>query len=641
MPDFVSTANPVVKTLTARMLLALAGMALVSLPVGAAGLGELRVRSALGERFDAVIPVTASGDEHLSTACFQLLGADAGDGMRVLRRARLDYRPLAQGGELRIRGGEHESEPLLKVVLRLRCPEDDARGVTREYSVLLDPREFKAEGRSAEVRPLAGPVVEPPVVARTSKQKAAGKVVTKAPQEGGARRKSKSSARQGKPVESVSERQEGEFSLRLATAPLDAERAALNLSDEEKLKLRERALLLESDDQTAQLMQLKDRIARLEKQLVTMTESASRPASTAAASAPPVSGLRMTASVATDVARKEVAEHGNYWLWGGLVTLLLAVAGFFSWRWWQSRRESANAVENIFDFDLGISTVSQDLEAPHVTAPAVAAHQDEKTTPQFVATVAPVAEEWSASALMDVVQPETVAEEVQLLLEHGMVRQGIDLLLEEIKTRPQAVVLWMKLFEACRLADDKKLFAEQAVSFHEQFLSDALWTQVQAIGRSFDPTNPLYLDTQAPTLSLEQIEGDSSGNDDFDFPDMVWSGKKPKSAPEAHADDVVALEFHLPGAVTDARSEVDAHMPMFSLDAPTLELPPQAEAAREPQPEDFVTEDPQMQAIARQALGGQRDLACQQLEELLYRGNFEQRMLAAKWLDRLLPVRGS
>ncbi len=79
-----------------------------------------------------------------------------------------------------------------------------------------------------------------------------------------------------------------------------------------------------------------------------------------------------------------------------------------------------------------------------------------------------------------------------------MPEHAISLLTQEVDQRPNSLALWMKLFEAYRMTGQKEEFQERALGFGMQFASDSLWQQVQQIGRTLDPSNPLYQSVDDP-----------------------------------------------------------------------------------------------------------------------------------------------
>lgn len=615
---------------------ALAGIALFSAPLHGASLGDIQIHSALGERFNATVNVTLSDGETVTPDCFQIITPREEGDIQPLRHARIEFRPRGQGGEVHLRGTDYEQEPLLKIALRLRCPEQDTRGITREYSVLLDPREYKgATPPGAIALPVAhsdtAPASKPIAPAALPSRKPARQPTGDQPV---IARQPKHSPALARPTPAAPE----EFRLQLSVAPIDQERANMPLSDGQKLQLRERLLLLEADDQSAQLLQLKDRLARLEAQLAQLQIlPAPRPAET-----PPIKRQAVNA--------RTKSENVSPWLWAALGTLLLIPPGFILWRR-QTRPEEEQTIF-AFESNLDASALPDAAETTPAT-PATPVVAQEASPPPLRS------EPWGEEE-MDVVSPETVAEEAQLLIDHGLTRQAIELLLQETALRPTALALWMKLFDAYCIAADRKGFEAKARAFRDYFVSEALWEQVQEQGREIDPTNPLYVKTAKTSEDLAiLVDGHpparSKGRDkDLDVIDLM---QRPIPSPAAETKPLepdLSVNFQLPEISVEELNEAwpessdtpqteRSNDPLFDFDIPSLNPAlPENPTPKALGPEDFSsTEDQLMQGIAGMIFSGHVDEACQQLEELLYRGSFEQRLLAAQWLDKLLPVKNS
>ncbi|MGL6041115.1 MAG: type IV pilus assembly protein FimV, partial [Deefgea sp.] len=278
----------------------------------------------------------------------------------------------------------------------------------------------------------------------------------------------------------------GEFRLRLSLPSMDLSQKN-NLTPEETLRLRERLLSLESDEQAAQMLQLKYQISQLEKQLNHLK-----------ASAVENSPLRVEAD------EKWGASFSLQWLY--LIGLIIAVVAFVFWR---KKVQQSQAQEEPYSM-LGISTMhvnpygSEPLHRPTTNFNSQFMPRTGGFAHDEVAI--PVRsmdqDEWHNED-MDVVSPNSVAEEAQLLIDHGLTKQAINLLMHEVAERPTSLALWMKLFDVFQQNNMVDLFQERAVAFRLQFSSEALWQQVQGLGLKIDPTNPLYQSLDAmPDFSL-------------------------------------------------------------------------------------------------------------------------------------------
>ena len=115
-----------------------ASLALVSPQAGAVSLGEVEVRSALGENLDVRIPVTIGKDESIEPSCFSLSAGEVSSIPR-LAAARISIERSARGAQLRIRSSRPVDEPALMLGIAASCP-GQASEYQRDYSLLLDPK---------------------------------------------------------------------------------------------------------------------------------------------------------------------------------------------------------------------------------------------------------------------------------------------------------------------------------------------------------------------------------------------------------------------------------------------------------------------------------------------------------------------
>lgn len=622
----------------------------------AAGLGKITVSSALGEPFQALIKVSTAENEVLSTLCFRIGNAITQEGGHALRRARLDYTATPSGGELAVIGVEIVREPLLTLEVQLQCPNSNTQMISREYNILLDPRDYtvfsnQSKSRLPSVEPVSAalnpvlPTLKPAMESSLTPVPRAlpspVDLLAASPTRGPAPKKTHKSIKKV-----IATPAPNPFRLQLSIAPLDAERAQLDLSEEEKLNLRERLLLIESDDQTAQLLQLKDRIARMEKQL-SQLQQLTQPQQQA--SAP-------TLALAAKTVPAQTTQNGwnSWWLWlFGFVMFAVLATLFF---WWRTRiKPSTTDLFEQEDFWSG----AEDGDKPHFEKEEVLQAAVKVVSPsvESVNTVKTTATETWGSEHMDVVSPGNVSEEAQLLLEHGLTRQAIDLLLQEIAHRPTYVAWWMQLFEAYRIAGDKRGLQQQAQAFREHVSSESLWRQVQLIGRELDPSNALYFAEAAQSLKELAVEGAEapSGNDDFDLQFMaaVPETEQMQDKPVSQYQDIdLSLEFHMPeitlpkaeGEWPSAPSATEKDFDvLMDFERPSLEPIPSDELINSTDPlldaTFFETTDPALQALAELIKANQLEAALTGLEKLLYSGGFDQRVLAARWLDRLTPER--
>jgi hypothetical protein len=132
---------------------------LLPMTASAAVLGDIDLRSYLGEPLYARIPVTASPGENLDAGCFVV--ARESDRNSTNRDYRITLVETRASSHLQVRGSTALNEPIVQLLLRVGCPGEAA--TIREYAVLLDPpptTQLPATSQ-AQVNAAAAPGVAP------------------------------------------------------------------------------------------------------------------------------------------------------------------------------------------------------------------------------------------------------------------------------------------------------------------------------------------------------------------------------------------------------------------------------------------------------------------------------------------------
>jgi hypothetical protein len=115
----------------------LLALATLSSSAHAVGLGNLDIRSYLGEPLNLRIGVITQANEEIDTNCFAVInapGSEANVGRRDVRLTLVDTR---NSRYLEVRGTNAFNEPIGRLSIRAGCQADS--GVVRDYSLLLDP----------------------------------------------------------------------------------------------------------------------------------------------------------------------------------------------------------------------------------------------------------------------------------------------------------------------------------------------------------------------------------------------------------------------------------------------------------------------------------------------------------------------
>ena len=114
-------------------------MLLFSRDAAAVGLGEIEVRSALGQVLEARIPLALEPGKAVDASCFSLMPGARDGTVPTLVRGALTLERTTGAASLLIRSPVRISEPALALRIRAACPGQPDQD-ERQYTVLLDPR---------------------------------------------------------------------------------------------------------------------------------------------------------------------------------------------------------------------------------------------------------------------------------------------------------------------------------------------------------------------------------------------------------------------------------------------------------------------------------------------------------------------
>ena len=604
-----------------RTCIAAAGLAAAPAAF-ALSLGELDVRSALGEPLDARIPLSLAPGEEPDPSCFTL-ARDAEAGVPVVTQAQLTVEPNPAGGAfLRIRTPNGISEPALRLRVRAGCA--GQTGVSlRQYSVLLDPRKEPVTVAAPLATPPA-PLAVPTANVRAAPSHARNLVRIEAqagdtldglaarvfPRVHGARQRYLAELREANPAlaslgdgdaipEGASvalpdlrdfaapahalERSPGSaasaearpasksaarastrsasrernaaaraarragsardaFVLKLSNPQIDVS-ALRDVDDETRARLRERQLTLDSDDQVAQVLALRNsvrlleaRVNELQLKLAQMPASFPERAGVGSAmpapgvpapSAPGVPAPSATASDAVSTTAPGVtAASGNtaaaldalstgapaaqgtrvaprppraapsftprgwetFALWAAFL-LVLGVLLMIVWRL-VARRSRDHAAEQPWIGEAGarIEPVGEPIEIAGPLAAIPAGAVSDEMRRRYLEERFP--EVLNGTLRLD--DAASVVRMARLFHQDGALTRAIELLHLAIEDQPQETAPWLALFEIYRHEELTVEFAQLARRFHDEHGEGGEWPKVQQLGREIDPDNLLY-----------------------------------------------------------------------------------------------------------------------------------------------------
>ena len=514
-----------------RLLMAPLLAGLFAGPAAALTLGDIRVLSHLGEPLHATLPVRLEADEVLESRCLKLVPDREGLGSATLQlTSRLELR--GRVGEIVIGSRQAMTDPILRFNLQVQC----GYGFhAREYTLLLDPPQLAStpaasSGVAADDSDAfaisASPLPEKPRRQRPNPPRVqAAKAIPEPARVLDSQPKLRlSNGDENRPAGTAPRAAAtGSFQLRLS-ADLDLSRLGKKLSANESRNLKNKLQSIQSDDDMAEILRLRNQIQELETQMlslrqktievmgldakvVTPTASVAPAAAPVAAPAPvpepapePVASPaaeaslldQVTAPVAASepalqmadaraaamsqpVGNSQLGSWTDYLIWA----LVAAVTLGFGYMLWLYRGQHADALglPNIFD-EHGNDTAArnQPISRRLVNRPASDA---EPNSPDNAEIVVPEKDRWAI-------------EEAQILIAQGWREQAVSLLVEQIESNPYQLDIWLMLFEIHQKSGNREAFAVLAERFRSIAKGLLVWNTIRQMGAAMDPDNPLY-----------------------------------------------------------------------------------------------------------------------------------------------------
>ncbi len=289
----------------------------------------------------------------------------------------------------------------------------------------------------------------------------------------------------------------GEFRLKLSSGDLDLSLVG-KMSEEQRQQLREKQLLLDTDDQVANTLSMKNRIKQLESQITELQTALGNTNNRLAMSE------RMTAPAVkkTEPASAEPASAGIDWL-GWLenvsmramagVALIGALLASVWWRW--RRRQTEARLDSELEHEFPPENVTHFIPVPQPqpetdVADAVPLVQEEKAEEEDFFHPTSIFD--AQSETVTFTEAESVIDEVDLYLAYGWANRAIDLLQGYLENHPDDTQLWTKLLETYSSQGMAQEFEQLALRCQSVMEAGDLWSSVKKMGRQLDPGNPLY-----------------------------------------------------------------------------------------------------------------------------------------------------
>jgi hypothetical protein len=561
--------GPAVKTLVAAT-----AVALMLLPgvrsARAQAIGDIDVRSRLGERFFAAVPVRSNAV--LDPNCIRV-GANpaAPEGADPLRSTRVRINPTGPVESVIIETAGSVTSPVIALRLEVGC----TNPVVRDFVVLGEGVPLQVQAEQPPVAPVAVATrIAPPRAARAPRARVAPPAPRGRPTASGPDSILKA------PV--VTSHSSAPSVVGATTAPAAPTTPTIAVPQDGQSRVAE--LRARSDDQAASLLDLEDRLSLLQKQaellkaqleqvLATPTptaDSAATPASTSPVTlAPATAGTTVGVAASTasvfpaNTVRKSrsIGELLTDWrVVGGALGALLCAAIAYK----LGRRNPARSVRTA----PSAAAVRQDPSPRNVQpaaqksleldrtplAGAALPIPDMKRTPQRGKTsqplVADATMEWdarppttnthavpessaraaatathpgmdvsrefhitqqfqpSAERTVALSTPEEIVQQARTLyMDDGDTFRAIDLLEMAVSVRTDSTRPWQALFAIYRRENMLERYQRLALAYRQAFGEDSNWTAIQILGHALDSSNALYsVPENAEPLPDDQLE---------------------------------------------------------------------------------------------------------------------------------------
>lgn len=436
----------------------------------AAGIGELSLFSRLGEPIDASLDVRLGKGEVIDDSCLSLSAVDRNDatGAAALVESGLTLKFDPVGSKIEIRSKRPLRDPIATFRIEVNCR--GQASVSRVLTLLPDLG--------------ASPMRKPTAVDRLQRPQETVAATAKAPVLHSPKQKLPQASSESPPGNAPAGGQ-AQFELKLSTDPVDMARVGTLSANDLELILAQRKLMAE-DDQTAHFLAMQHQVTAMGEEIQSLRLKLANLEAGGAAGTSPLqeSGERgpwVTAQMWRDVLI----------LFGALGFVVLAILGMRYARKLKARPlkpeiAPADKEQAILPppKPVGDSTITIVHPARVKQIQANRALQDEFEKQSVKQT--------KQDALNKIEQ--TILEEAELYSVYGHADKAIKILQEFVLKLPQSENAWMLLlsiYSANAQATEFEVTARKFLTHHKH---SPLWKTIQALGRTLDQDNELYLD---------------------------------------------------------------------------------------------------------------------------------------------------
>lgn len=470
----------------------------------ALSIGEITLQSKWGEPLQASVNLSLTENERIEDACLSLVQPETPEDnlSDYLTKVRLTIKTDGKRQFVAISSHRPFEELFARLRLQIKCPGMGA--VTKTLTILPD----------LEESPLATPVVitrdispeSASVAAAVDAEKAQAGITpgTLPPKNELPKRTERKKSRQAAQPANESRTtarppRKGKdeaplFRLKLSGDTIDATQIG-KISAEERELLLARQKLLDADDQTAyflamqhQMKQLQDEIGAVKLRLAQLGASSAVAETQASQLQPPVEKQAITP-------HQQTVEKDNPTLRYGLIAagLSLAVLALLLGLRRYTRARSQHAANLILEEPDSIQT-DVPVIPPHIV------------TPSIIKSAKPVSEDAPAPPKIEHPKPphkkieaqlpevEMMMEEAELYAVHNRPDKAIEILRDIVRDHPLKTEAWLLLLSILSSLGKAAEFEQAARNLSKYHKGSSSWKEVQALGRTLDQNNPLYID---------------------------------------------------------------------------------------------------------------------------------------------------
>ncbi len=515
--------------------------------VEAVSIGEVVLQSRLGEPLLAQVDLTVGNGERIDDSCLSLAapGADEEDTSGYLTKANLSLKTEGKRQYVAISSRSPFYDAFARLRLQVKCP--GSGSVIKTLTILPDM------DISVSQAPIAAPST-PPVAENTTpdthgtapvvSHRDIGEVQTNVQKHLADKAARPVHKRRPPPVRTAMEKHGGSesFRLKLSSEPIDESRIG-KISAEERSLLLARQKMLDADDQMAsflsmqnQVKQLQDELGEIKSQLTKLGVSPAPAASSAivaASTAVPSASLlatsgaqesspRQTPAVKQPAVQQNILDLPNG-LFAALGLVLAILALWLGLRYYtkvKSRAGFSSQQETspILKVANDAATAPKMAVSTAAKPSQVASSQANVAAPSDVASPksSPARSEAAAPFLSpakktdkEVTEEDSMMEEAELYATHGRPAKAAEILQEIIKRCPSKVNAWSLLLSIFSSLGKAAEFEKTAREFLNHHKDSPAWSGIQALGRTFDQNNPLYIDNSG-SISASPILPDAA-----------------------------------------------------------------------------------------------------------------------------------